>query len=459
MFTLSARNWETGWVFIENVKTGLVIDVQGDVKANGTSVWPYSLNYGRAQMFRFDQFNIPENYSEDARYIMAYDNSGYDSDFYLSVKVPPMVIVETDTNEPAGPGRIKRDLILPPTLGVVNTDKPISNKKTLRNFAFSIEAKREIDDSPISVINDLSVSSGEAPKQIWKLLPVPPRPGRPDIPDVYYIQNAHFKEKMVIEPLDFSSGGTLVLSSYDGSDIQKWRILRTAPPEPTNLKLSRFEWEEKLNQTPFYKPWKWHREQKIKGKLSWTNPNPADLTKQKINIDSSTDYETINLEPNKTSHEFNIKSSKSAKTEEHCFSVRVYSKWKAQNWQDSNNLCEKPYFKEAPPKKEPIPTGVGKLVVYNCHNDKKTVRLWTYDLTSNTGSWKDHGTLDSEWQNGQCLNVSPKEINISDDHMYLLKAIDCGSLPPNLTQGNCHKLTSPIIQGKKNGVSITFQVS
>jgi len=449
---ISAQNWRSGWVYIENVETGLVIDVQGNVKANGTTVWPYSLNYSKAQMFQFSEHHIPERYGEDARYIMAYDNSGFGSDFYLSVKTPPLVIV--DTNEPAGPGTIGRDLVLPPTVGVVDTDRPNSNKKTLRNFAFSIETKREIDDSPISVINDLSISSGEAPLQIWKILPVP------NAPDVYYIQNAHFREKMVVEPLDFSSGGTLVLSSFAGSDIQKWRILKTAPPEPTNLKLSNFEWEEKLNQSPWYKPWKWHYVQKIKGKLSWTNSNASGLTKQNIIIDSSsTDYETITLEPSKTSDEFNIKSSKSAKTEEHCFTVKAHSKWQAQDWVFSDDLCENPDFEGAPPT-EPTPTtGVGKLIVFNCHNDKETVRLWTYDVTANTGSWKDHGTLVSEWQNGQCLNVSPKEITISDDHLYLLKAIDCGSSPPNATQGTCHKLTSPIIQGRENGISLTFQIN
>lgn len=451
---ISAQNWRSGWVYIENVETGLVIDVQGNVKANGTTVWPYSLNYGKAQMFQFSEHHIPERYGDDARYIMAYDNSSFGSDFYLSVKTPPMVIVDTDTNAPAGPGTIGSDLVLPPTLGVVDTDRPYSNKKTLRNFVFSIEAKREVDDSPISVINDLSISTGEEPIQIWKILPIP------NEPDVYYIQNAHFKEKMVVEPLDFSSGGTLVLSTFTGSDIQKWKILKTAPPEPTNLKLSNFEWEEKLNQSPWYKPWKWRRIQKIKGKLSWTNSTASGLTKQEIIINSrSTNYEIITLGPNKTSYEFNIKSSKSAKTEEHCFTVKAYSKWKAQNWVFSDDECEIPDNDEAPPQR-PIPSpGVGKLIVYNCHNDRKTVRLWTLDMTANTGVWKDHGTLVSEWQNGQCLNVSPKEITISDDHLYLLIAIDCGSSPPNATQGTCHKLTSSIIQGGENGTSQIFQIN
>lgn len=341
--TASAQKWRYGgWAYIQNVKTGLVIDVQGNVKANGRNVWPYSLNYGKAQMFQFSDRNIPERYGEDARYITAYNNSQFGSPFYLSVKIPrkakvPIVNVR--------PGTFSV-LVPPTTVGVVDTDRPKSNKKTLRNFAFSIEAKREIDDSPISRINDHSISSTEVPKQIWKLLPVPCRPGQRCTPDTYYIQNAHFRDKMVIEPLDFRSGGKLVLSSFTGSSIQKWRILKTRPPKPTNLKLSNFRWEERLNQTPYYKPWKWHREQKIKGKLSWTNLNASGLKYQYFSIRDEGVY-GITLEPNKTSYEFNIKSSKSARTKEHCFFVRAYSKWQAENWVNSEYLCEKPGFEES----------------------------------------------------------------------------------------------------------------
>ncbi len=60
--------WRSGYAYIENVQTGLVMDVQGNVKANGTNVWPYTLNYSRAQMFQFSEFNIPERYGDDARY-------------------------------------------------------------------------------------------------------------------------------------------------------------------------------------------------------------------------------------------------------------------------------------------------------------------------------------------------------------------------------------------------------
>ncbi len=407
-----AQTWRSGWVYIENVHTGLVIDVQGNVKNNGTSVWPYSLNYSKAQMFQFSEFNIPNRFGSNARYIMAYDNGSLGSDFYLSVKKTPLVmapVFEFDSSSEI----VRPELTTPPL--VLDAGRPSGRKKTLRNYIFSIEEKHELEESLSHLISSHTIISGLNPKQIWKILPVSGEA------DTYYIQSAHFEEKMVIEPLDFSSGGTLVLSSFNGSDIQKWKILKTKPKEATNLKLSNFKWEEKYNQSPWYKPWKWHYVQKIKGKLSWTNSNASGLTKQNITIDgSSTDYDPITLEPNKTSYEFNIKSSKSAKTEEHCFTVKAHSKWKAQNWVFSDDLCENPDFDEAPPTAPtPPPTiGVSKLIISNCHDGRKSVRLWTYDLTVNDGVWKDHGTLGSQWQGSGCPFGSPKEINISDNHVY-----------------------------------------
>lgn len=447
-----AQNWRSGWVYIENVQTGLVIDVQGNVKANGTNVWPYSLNHSKAQMFQFSEFQIADKYGDEARRIMAYDNGSLGSDFYLSVKTPAMVIAPTSPGEPETPDAIKPDLVLPAMK--LATDSPRSNKKTLRNFVFTIESKRELDDSPSSIISASELTIGSAPKQIWKILPVPNEDG------VYYIQNAQFREKMVMEPLDFSSGGTLVLSSFTGSNLQKWRIIKTTPPEATDLKLSNLEWEEIYDQSPWYKPWKWHYDYKIKGKLSWKVSDVSNVVKQDIRVsDGDGNRESMTLAANISSTDFNFKSSSSAKSQEHCFDIKTYSKWKGQNWAFSDDECKKPTFEESPPPKTDPAPGVGKLIISNCHNDKKSVRLWTYDLTTNNGAWKDHGTIGSQWQGSGCPSGPPKEITLEDDHVYLLVAIDCGELPPNQTQGICHKLTSSQIQGGKDGASLTFQVN
>ncbi|TYP75283.1 RICIN domain-containing protein [Aquimarina intermedia] len=450
-----SQNWNSGWVYIENVKTGLVMDVQGDVKANGTTVWPFSLNHGRAQLFRFSSTNIPDSFGDDARYMMAYDNSGLSSDFYVSVKTPPLVVLGTEVNVPPSSGASSPDLLVSPTSEMVATDdRMVSDKKTFKNFVFSIESKRAFDNAPTNVINDLSITSVEAPKQLWRLIPVAGQA------DTYFIQSAHFTDKRVVEPVDFNSGGTLVLSSFTGNDIQKWRIIKTKPKAATNLTLSNFEWEEKYVQKPWYKPWRWHFVQKIKGTLSWTNSNTSDLTKQYILIDggSSSEYDPIALASNKTSHTFNIKSTTSAKTKEHCFKVRGHSKWVAQNVTFSDGECQKPTFDETPPA-TPIPAvGISKLVVTNCHSNKKSVRLWTLDHTVNDGVWKDHGTLNSQWQGSGCPVGSPKVINLSDNHSYTFVAIDCGNAPPTQTQGSCHKFTTSQIKGDTDGTSLPIDI-
>src|SRR5688572_969541 len=99
------------WIYIQNVQSGMVIDVQGNAKTAGTSVWPYSLNHTNAQIFRVDTKTPPREYGDDACYIEALNPGG--PDLYLSVKTPPLVIVAADTTEPARPGTVPSDVMLP----------------------------------------------------------------------------------------------------------------------------------------------------------------------------------------------------------------------------------------------------------------------------------------------------------------------------------------------------------
>lgn len=442
--------WDSGWVYIENVRTGTVIDVQGGVNAKGTSVWPYSLNYTSAQIFRFSDFRIPDRYGSEARRILALSPRG--GSYYVSVKTPRQVMVESDPNGPVRPGTFDRGIMLPPRDDVlVDPDRPTTSKRTLKNIVFSIEPEHEVDESsPFNVVNDLVTLSGD-PKQIWKVLPVENEQG------VFFIQSVDFTESMVVEPLDFSSGGTLVLSSFTGSDIQKWRILRTAPPEPTSLKLTSFEWTEEHIKLPWYKPWKWHHEQSVQGTLSWANSNPSALRRQILIVSTDTTRESVEVEPSKTSCDFKVSSSVSAKSKEHCLSIIAFNRWQYKNRGFSDELCRTP-SSDDPTVVPPEEVGVGKLLVYNCHSDRKSLHLWVYDLTANTGVWQDHGTLGEQWQDSSCPSGPPKEISIGDDHLYRLVAIDCSDLPPNQTNGSCHRLTSTI-QGKNNGTPMSFTVS
>lgn len=210
------------------------------------------------------------------------------------------------------------------------------------------------------------------PKQIWEIVPLE------NEQDVYYIESTHFSERMVIEPLGNISGGKIVLSSFTGSNLQKWKIIRTKPTTRSNLNLTNFVWD---------KPWKWRTVQKNKGKLTWSISNSPNVVKQTIRMTNSS---PIDIGPNRTSYSFNLKSEESFKTNVHCFVVAADSKWQADNRSLSEPFCDKPEFYE--PETTTSPTsGVGKLIIFNCHNDKKSTRLSTYDLTDNSGVWKDQG--------------------------------------------------------------------
>jgi hypothetical protein len=434
-------NW---WIYFQNVQSGMVLDVQGNRKAPGTSVWPYSLNFTNAQIFRVGGVKAarpPREYGDDAYYIEALNSDG--PDLYLSVKAPPLVIVAVDTTEPARPGTVPSDVMLP----LVVADER-SDKRVLRNYAFSIEEKGgPAVTSPISVVTDLSVPVG-SPKQVWKLVPVAGEE------DVFFIQCADFEEMMVVESLDVGSGGTLVLSSFTGADIQKWRIGSTAPPNATDLKLTNFTWVESVKTSPWYAPWKWRWARTIQGKLSWTNPTPSVLASQVVSVSVDGDaYQYVaGIAPNRSSYDFEHPSGNAEKTKEHCFVVWGRSKWQSNNLALSDAECAIPTLKGST-QPDPPPKGIGKLLVHNCHTEGKAVHLWTYDLTANTGVWKDQGTKAFD-----CPDGTPKEIAIEDDHWYQVVAIDSGDMPPNQTDGSSWKKQSAPFQGEKDGLTLLLGV-
>lgn len=442
-----SQNWGSGWVYIENVQTGLVLDVQGNVKTNGTTLWPHSLNHSKAQMFKLTGSNIPDRFGSDARYIMAYDNRSFSSDFFVSVSTPPMVIGQVQT--------VKTDLLKSkPVLSnkpLVATDgRNKSNRKTLTSYVFTIEEKSALNASRFNKKNNRVTK----PKQIWKIIPVP------NEPDMYYIQSAHFEKKYVMEPLGLNSRGTLVLSEFTGSNLQKWKILKTTPNVPTDVKLTNFEWDRDLDQSTV-KFWQWHYVYNIEGEVTWKRNNDAtNLSKQRFTMVAGNDKEDINLEPQKSSYQFKFESNSTGNTKKHCFRLYAYSKWPAENTAFTDEICTTP-SSSTPPTPTP-PKGVSKLLIANCHSSKtESVRLWLYDLTTNNGKWVDKGVLNNQWQGSNCPSGLPKEINLTDDHVYILKGIDCGNSPPNDTNPNCHVLTSSEIKGAKDGEGtiLTFQIS
>jgi hypothetical protein len=154
--------------------------------------------------------------------------------------------------------------------------------------------------------------------------------------------------------------------------------------------------------------------------------------------------------------EFNFADgSKHGEGREHCFVVRVFNRWGIAS---SNEACQVPSSGEAPPP--PPPLGFATIAVYNCHSDGRSVRVWTYDLTANTGVWENRGIVSSQWSGSSCpAAASPLEIPLTADHSFSVIAIDCGDSPPNATNSSCHKVpaTEPI-PGKSGGRRLVLTV-
>ncbi len=411
--------------YIQNVQTGLVIDVKGGQLINGTKVWPYTLNYTTAQEFLFFKGNIPDEYGENSYRIHAGNN------LYITVIRAPQEILpapEPDTLS-SGFDRTSASAI-PEVASPVN---PTTPTRIFGNYNFSIEEKVEMD----------IIGRMRNKMQIWKIIPV-----QNEI-NTFVIQSAQFSEQSVIQPDGVSSGGNLVLASYTGSDLQKWKILPTEPKSPTELELTDFE----FNQPSIWTFWK---DPKISGKLSWKE-NSINVKNYVVFIDKEgQNFNSVSLGPNTTMYEFGWESNSADKDLEYCFRVRNSTNW--AHYSFSENICASPNS-YTPPTTQPPPTnGVGKILISNCHNDKKSVRFWTYDLTLSNGIWVDHGTLPSQWDGSNCPNGLPFEINLTDNHYYQLVAIDCGNLPPSQTQSSCHKLTTPQIQAEPNGSTLVITI-
>lgn len=111
---------------------------------------------------------------------------------------------------------------------------------------------------------------------------------------------------------------------------------------------------------------------------------------------------------------------------------------------------------DATPEKCPTTTqgttaGFSSINVFNCHTDRKTVRIWIYDKTKNE-NWEDQGTLASQWSSGgSCPSGQPKTISLTAGHSFDLVAIDCGDAPPPSTNGSCYRISVPSILAKDGG--------
>ncbi|MCP9235263.1 RICIN domain-containing protein [Lewinella sp. JB7] len=336
---VTAQPWDSGPYYLQNVQTGMVIDVKGGLKQRGTTVWPFSLNYSEAQVFHFDRTGVPEGFGDNVSYLKAHVRLG--PAVYLSVKIP------TPVNSPVGtapsPGPLAPGINVPSVAQTpqVATDGSSSDRRNLlRPYLFTVEDKIEYTTPRFGN----QPSHGAEARQIWRVTPVP------NEVETYYLENAHFSGRFAVEPLDLRSGGTLVLGEFRGDDLQKWRILRAGANEPTNLRLTNFKYEVEFYWSTI-KVWEWGNRYRFTGRLNWdSNNEPASLANQELVIRNNDGFtKTIDLSPDRTSHEFNFVLDDEPENEEYCFRVSYFSRWSVENWVRGDALCEVPDGSGSPP--------------------------------------------------------------------------------------------------------------
>jgi len=408
--------------YLTNKLSNKVMDVRGNSKIPGTEIWQHNINYTEAQTFRL------------------FRQTTYGNDTYTVV---PTVFASPSlrlslkhnlgSNAPAKP-----DSDVVGELPTVVLGNPQIETNGTESNTFKVIQDIEYRIKPI--FTAVSPLSSQPRYQIWRFIPVP------NEQDTYIIESAAFTERMVLQPVGTTSGSPLRISRFTGGDIQKWIVRRTTPERPTNVVLRDFVWKDKS--------FLWFSRGKLKGGLEWAD-NSSNEDGFRIHAKRKDDgvfrkqWVMADLGPNTVTYVMN-ESSRYGNGKEHCFRVVAYNKWGSAS---SDETCAIPSVNQPPPPPPPPPAGVESIAIFNCHSERKTVRIWTYDLTVNNGSWEDRGTVSSSWVGSSCPeNSLPLKFSLTDGHSYNVKAIDCGDEPPNLTDGTCHKATYGLpILGRPGG--------
>jgi len=407
--------------YIQNKLSSKLIDVRGGSTAPGSQIWQYNINYSRSQVFRIIQLGPAEN--------LVYTIHAQVSNHLLSIKriIPTSVSSETSTTS---------DVVGEFPTAAEGDHSPTATDNT-SGFAIVQDNRYQPD-----LLHDISIFGNKPQNQQWKFIPVGGEA------NTYYIQSTAFTTSIALQPIN-GSEAQLQIAPFVGSDLQKWKVLSTRPKEVTQLQLSDFTWE----RAGFL-----FLSGKIKGKLKWTDNSDNEegfeifVKRKEANGDYSSYWSLGTVAANKINYSFSD-GSKHGKGRDHCFRVTSNNKWGNKF---SSDVCKIPNFDQPPPP-PPDTGGIKNVIVFNCHSDKKPVRIWTLDYT--TGLWEDRGVLNSQWSGSSCPSGSPKEFTLTNGHAYQIKAIDCGSNPPVSTEGSCHKLTTiQPIKGKTNGNTLTLNI-
>lgn len=403
---------DTGEKYIQNRQTGKLIDVKDGSKTAGTQIWQYSINYTKSQAF-----NTYCTAGCDSYYI-APQLGGLKA-LYLTLKREQIKTTVT------GEGGILRDRVTEASADPSVSDSRVSN--------YSITQDEKYRSRPSA-----QISARQPQMQLWKFIAVQGEP------DTYIIQSTAFAERFVLQPTGMQSADVLTIAPYTGAEIQKWKVLKTVPATPTDLKLENFRWESNLltgdvrwqdnaNNETGYQIWVKRKE-----------PNGSYTPTKKItDAPANSQYASIKDD-----------NSGRGKGREHCFSVVANNQWGESS--SSGGICGIPSTAVPTP---PPPTGYSSVTITNCDDDNPSLRIWAKNSVDNI--WVDKGILVSEWSKsaGRCNPVAPKTFTISTGRSHQIVAINCGSQSPSVAQSSCRKFTSAPILGKTGGVALYLPIN
>jgi hypothetical protein len=128
---------------------------------------------------------------------------------------------------------------------------------------------------------------------------------------------------------------------------------------------------------------------------------------------------------------------------EYCITVLAFNE--DGESQPTRNKCAR--TKDA----QPPQVGYSQISISNCHQLKKTIRVWTLDQTGGS-EWVDRGEIAPQYsQSGTCPVGNPLKFSLEEGHVYTVVGIDCGDESPDKVQGTCWKLQDGPVTGRAGG--------
>ena len=147
----------------------------------------------------------------------------------------------------------------------------------------------------------------------------------------------------------------------------------------------------------------------------------------------------------------------------YCFTVQAESQFDVSA--ETPRVCGRTNREQPTPTPTPAPTpaGISSINVFNCHSDRHTIRIWTFDYT--LGVWQERGALGSQWNSSNSCpgTAAPLVVPLADKHLFRFVAVDpqssfCGGQNDPLNGGCQRSLIDPI-KGDAKGVVLRHVIN